>query len=135
MYARLSILLLAILLVFTSCQNRKAASFAHDARDYTEKNCPMMMDQVTRLDSIVFVEQDNRIGDMVMYYSLILNDETRTVLMDNLGELADMNLKDLRNSVPLVKYKEAGVGFTYIYRDAETGEKIVEYHFTEKDYQ
>jgi hypothetical protein len=46
-----------------------------------------------------------------------------------------MNLKDLRNSVALVKYKEEGVEFTYIYRDAETGEKIVEYHFTKKDYQ
>jgi len=135
MYARLSILMLVILLVFTSCQNRKAETFAREAREYTEKNCPLTMDKVTRLDSVVFVEQDDRIGDMVMYYTLILDDESRKVLMDNLGELGDMNLAELRNSVFMAKYREAGVEFTYRYRDAETGEKIAEYHFSEKDYK
>lgn len=135
MYARLSILLLVILLVFTSCQNRKAETFAREAREYTEKNCPLMMDHVTRLDSIVFVAREDRIGDMVMYYSLILDDDSRKVLMDNLGELADMNLTELRNSVVLAKYKEAEVEFTYLYRDERTKEKIVEYHFSKKDYE
>lgn len=135
MYARLSILLLAILLAFTSCQNRKAEVFAREAKEYTEKNCPLMMDNVTRLDSIVFVEQDDRIGDMVMYYTLYLDNESRKILMDHLGELSDMNLKDLRNSVMMAKYKEAGVEFSYIYHDEETGEKIVEYHLTKKDYE
>lgn len=135
MYARLSILLLAILLAFTSCQNRKAEVFAREAKEYTEKNCPLMMDNVTRLDSIVFVEQDDRIGDMVMYYTLYLDNESRKILMDHLGELSDMNLKDLRNSVMMAKYKEAGVEFSYVYHDEETGEKIVEYHLTKKDYE
>ena len=134
MYVRLSILL-AILLAFTSCQNRKAEVFAREAKEYTEKNCPLMMDNVTRLDSIVFVEQDDRIGDMVMYYTLYLDNESRKILMDHLGELSDMNLKDLRNSVMMAKYKEAGVEFSYVYHDEETGEKIVEYHLTKKDYE
>ncbi len=135
MYARISILCLIIFFVFTSCQERKAEVFAREAKEYTETTCPLMMDDFTRIDSVVFVGRNDRIGDMVMYYTLFLDDESRKVVMDNLGELAEMNLKELRNSVRFTKYREAGVEFTYIYHDDATGDKIMECHFTKKDYE
>ena len=135
MYARVYFILLLFVLILSSCQEKKADFFERDAREFTQTHCPQMMDDVTRIDSIVFVKKEDRMGDLLLYYSLFVDDASRKILMDNLVELADMNLKDLRNSVALVKYKEEGVEFTYIYRDAETGEKIVEYHFTKKDYQ
>ncbi|MBP5376012.1 MAG: hypothetical protein J6Y38_06745 [Bacteroidaceae bacterium] len=135
MYARISVLWLAILFAFTSCQERKAETFAREAKEYTDKTCPLMMDDFTRIDSVVFIGHDDRIGDMVMYYTLFLDDESRKVVMDNLGELADMNLKELRNSVRFTKYREAGVEFTYIYHDEATGDKIMECHFTKEDYE
>ncbi|MBO4214775.1 MAG: hypothetical protein J5888_00390 [Bacteroidaceae bacterium] len=135
MYARISFIVLFVVLVLTSCQEKKADFFEREAREYTQTYCPQKMDEVTTMDSIVFVKKEDRMGDLMLYYSLYLDDESRKILMDNLGELADMNLTDLRNSVTLTKYKEEKVEFTYIYHDATTGEKIVEYHFTPKDYQ
>jgi hypothetical protein len=135
MYARISIVLLVVLLAFTSCQEKKADFFARDAREYTEKNCPMIMDEFTTLDSVVYVKEENGPGDLVQYYTLNLSVEARNELMNKLGELADANLTIIRNSIVFTKHKEEGVSFTYIYHDAMTGEKIVEYHFTKKDYQ
>ena len=134
MYARISFIVLFVVLVLTSCQEKKADFFEREAREYTQTYCPQKMDEVT-MDSIVFVKKEDRMGDLMLYYSLYLDDASRKILMDNLGELADMNLTDLRNSLTLAKYKEEGVEFTYIYHDQGTGEKIVEYHFTPKDYR
>lgn len=124
-----------MLLAFTSCQERKADFFERDAREYTEKNCPQMLDEYTTLDSVVYVKEKDGAGDLVQYYSLNLNEAARQELMNQLGELAEMNLTAVRNSIVFAKHKEEGVSFTYIYHDATTGEKIVEYHFTKKDYQ
>ena len=135
MYARIFISVLMLLLVLNSCQEKKADFFEREAKEYTEKHCPTKMDAVTTLDSIVFVKGEDRIGDLLLYYSLSLDETSRKILMDNLGQLADMNLNDLRNSIALAMYKEEGVEFTYIYHDASTGEKIVEFHLTKKDYQ
>ena len=135
MYARISILFLVLLLAFVSCQERKADFFERDAREYTEKNCPQVFDKYTTLDSVVYVREKDGAGDLVQYYTLNLNEEARNELMNKLGELAEMNLNAVRNSIVFAKHKEEGVSFTYIYHDATTGEKIVEYHFTKKDYQ
>ena len=135
MYARVLILFFVMLLALTSCQERKADFFERDAREYTEKNCPQMLDEYTTLDSVVYVREKDGAGELVQYYTLNLNDEARQALMNKLGELADMNLTTVRNSIVFAKHKEEGVSFTYIYHDAMTGEKIVEYHFTKKDYQ
>ena len=135
MYARILILFFVMLLAFTSCQERKADFFERDAREYTEKNCPQMLDEYTTLDSVVYVKEKDGAGDLVQYYSLNLNEAARQELMNQLGKLADMNLTAVRNSIVFAKHKEEGVSFTYIYHDATTGEKIVEYHFTKKDYQ
>ena len=135
MYARISILFLVMLWAFTSCQERKADFFEREAREYTEKNCPQMLDKYPILDSVVYVREKDGPGDLVQYYTLNLNEEARNELMNQLGELAEMNLTAVRNSIVFAKHKEEGVSFTYIYHDATTGEKIVEYHFTKKDYQ
>ena len=135
MYARISILVLVLLVSFTSCQERKADFFERDAKEYTEKNCPQVFDKYTTLDSVVYVREKDGAGDLVQYYTLNLNEEARNELMKQLGELAEMNLTAVRNSIVFAKHKEEGVSFTYIYHDATTGEKIVEYHFTKKDYQ
>lgn len=135
MYARITIILLVMLLAFTSCQEKKADFFERDAREYTEKNCPQVLDEYTMLDSVVYVKEQDGVGELVQYYTLNLSVEARNELMKQLGELAEMNLTTIRNSIVLSKYKEEGVSFTYIYHDATTGEKIVEYHFTKKDYE
>ena len=134
MYARTAIPLLAIMLAFFSCQEKKADFFEREAREYTEKNCPQQLDEVTRLDSIVFVKNQGA-GDLCLYYTLILDDDARAKVLEKLDEIGDENLRVVRNSVIYAKHKEAGVGFTYIYHDAEQGNVIATYHFTPEDYQ
>lgn len=141
MYARRTIpfLMLCTLLCFTSCQEKLADRFEREAKEFTQKNCPQKMeDGMTCLDSMVFVpsaDKEGECGDLKLYYSLEMSDEAREILMDNLGELCDMNLGIIRNSLHYTKYKEAGASFTYIYYDAIKEDKIVEYHYTKKDYE
>ena len=136
MYARISILLVVFLLMlFSSCQEKKADFFERDAREYTAKNCPQKFDDYTRLDSIVFVK-GGEMGDLKLYFSItMLDDITRAEVKKHLSELGKQNLKVVRNSVLFAKHKEAGVSFTYIYTDEERGDKIAEYHFTKQDYK
>ena len=137
MYVRKSLLLFSLVAVsLFSCQEKKDDFFVRDAKEYTEKHCPQQMDEFTRLDSIVFEKgADGEVGTLHSYYSLVLTDEARAELMNRLGELGDMDLKVIRNSVIFAKHKEAGVNFHYVYHDAETGDKIAEYHFTKNDYE
>lgn len=136
MYARIYYIVLGLVavLLLASCQEKRAQRFEREAREYTETNCPQQMDAVTCLDSIVFVPNE-QVGELVLYYSLQLTEEQRTEMMNKLGDINDMNLRLIRNSVPFTKYREAGISFTYIYHDATLGDKIVEYHFTKEDYQ
>lgn len=137
MYVRKSLLLLSVVTFsLFSCQEKKPDYFEREAREYTEKHCPEQMDAFTRLDSLVFEKGTNgEVGTLHSYYTLSLSEEIRKEVMNKLGELGDMNLKIIRNSVILAKHKEAGATFHYIYHDEETGEKIAEYTFAPKDYE
>ena len=138
MYARISYLFTFsfVLLFFSSCQEKRQDRFVREAREYTEKHCPQPYgDGITTLDSMVFTPNDSTIGDLKIYYSLQLTDEMRDAVMDKLGEIGDENLKIVRNSVLFSKHKDAGASFTYIYHDAEKGDKIAEYHITREEYE
>lgn len=132
-YIHYILLSIAILVLF-SCQEKRQDRFGREAREYTVTYCPQRLDDFTVLDSMVF-EPIGDVGDLKLYYSLMLTKEQRKELMNHLGEMGEQNLKIVRNSVMFTKFKEAGVGFTYIYHDVATGDKIVEYHFEKKDYK
>lgn len=124
----------AILLLATSCQEKKMDRFVREAKEYTEKNCPQHLDNFTTLDSMVFVKKDNGIGNVRMYYSLQLTDEQKAIFMDDLATFGEENLRIVKTSVHFMQYKDAGVIFSYIYHDAVTGEKIVEYNYSPNEY-
>ncbi len=135
MYVRIHYFILGLLvMLLVACQEKLAQRFEREAREYTEANCPQQMDAVTCLDSMVYVP-DEQGGELIQYYSLQLTSEQRTEMMNKLGEINDVNLRLVRNSIPFTKYREAGVSFTFIYHDATIGDKIVEYHFSKEDYE
>lgn len=135
MYVRIHYFILGLLvMLLVACQEKLAQRFEREAREYTEANCPQQMDAVTCLDSMVYVPDDQG-GELIQYYSLQLTSEQRTEMMNKLGEINDVNLRLVRNSIPFTKYREAGVSFTFIYHDATIGDKIVEYHFSKEDYE
>ena len=123
-----------MVMLLVSCQEKRAQRFEREAREFTETNCPQQMDAMTCLDSMVYVP-DEQGGELIQYYSLKLTSEQRAEMMNKLGEINDVNLRIVRNSIPFTKYREAGVSFTFIYRDATVGDKIVESHFAKEDYE
>lgn len=123
-----------MVMLLVSCQEKRAQRFEREAREFTETNCPQQMDAMTCLDSMVYVP-DEQGGELIQYYSLKLTSEQRAEMMNKLGEINDVNLRIVRNSIPFTKYREAGVSFTFIYHDATIGDKIVEYHFSKEDYE
>ena len=123
-----------MVMLLVSCQEKRAQRFEREAREFTETNCPQQMDAMTCLDSMVYVP-DEQGGELIQCYSLKLTSEQRAEMMNKLGEINDVNLRIVRNSIPFTKYREAGVSFTFIYRDATVGDKIVEYHFAKEDYE
>lgn len=125
--------IIAVLATLASCQEKKQERFEREAREFTEKNCPQQLDAITTIDSMVYVNEGT--GELRIYYTLQLNDEERELFMDKLTELGENNLKIVRNSVLFVKYKDEGIKFSYIYHDAVTGEKLVEYNFSEEEYK
>ena len=135
MHTRVHYILLSVaVLVFSSCQEKRQDRFEREAREYTATYCPQRLDAITVLDSMVFEPKDD-VGDLQLYYSLTLTAEQRDEFMNHLGELGDQNLKIVRNSVLFTKFKEVGAGFTYVYYDVASGDKLAEYHFTPKDYE
>lgn len=116
-----------------SCQEKKSERFEREAREFTEKNCPQHLDPITTLDSLVF--EPAGVGTLKQYYTLDLDDESREAFMNKLGEIGDTNLKIVKNSVLFIKHKDAGVTFSYIYFDAATGDKLVQYDFMEEQYK
>ena len=135
MYVRIHYFILGLMvMLLVSCQEKRAQRFEREAREFTETNCPQQMDAMTCLDSMVYVP-DEQGGELIQYYSLKLTSEQRAEMMNKLGEINDVNLRIVRNSIPFTKYREAGVSFTFIYRDATVGDKIVEYHFAKEDYE
>ena len=135
MYVRIHYLIISLMvMLLVSCQEKRAQHFEREAREFTETNCPQQMDAMTCLDSMVYVP-DEQGGELIQYYSLKLTSEQRAEMMNKLGEINDVNLRIVRNSIPFTKYREAGVSFTFIYHDATIGDKIVEYHFSKEDYE
>lgn len=126
--------LIAVCLLLVACQEKKMDRFEREAKDFTEKNCPQQLDAVTTLDSMVF-EKDGDEGTLRLYYTLNFTEEERGRFMDVLTDVGEENLSMVKNSLQLVKYKEAGVRFSYIYHDALTGDKLVQYDFSRKDYE
>ena len=121
------------LLLLAACQEKKFDRFEREANEYTMRHCPKQMDELTVLDSMVFHNDGSLLYKY--YYTVQLTEEQRKAFQDILGDVRDISLKGVRNSIDLKPMKEAGLTFVYIYRDAETGKRLAKYVITPEDYQ
>jgi hypothetical protein len=125
--------ILSMLLLLMACQEKKFDRLEREAREYTVRNCPKVIDQITTLDSIAF-HNDGSL-DYIYYYNVTLTDELREGFESVREGVREQTLKGLRNSIELKMVKEAGLNIVYVYRDAETGKEIMRNSFTQEDYQ
>ena len=117
-------------IVFTACQESLEEKAAQEAKMYTQKNCPAMIGENLRMDSLTF-----EISTRTLHYYYTLSG-----VADSVGLLDDETarnslLNELKNTTSMMAYKEAGYRFAYTYHSQKNPKTILfDMVFSEKDY-
>ncbi len=120
-----------VMLMLTSCQETLEERCAREAKEYTEKHCPLRVSPDVVMDSMTF---DKATRTIAYIYTLsgALDDSTTI----HKGQPRERLLQEVRNSPNLKLYKEAGYSFRYTYFSTkENGTKLFEATFHENEYQ
>ena len=118
-------------LFLTACQETLEQRCAREAKEYTEKHCPAPIAKDVTIDSMSF---DKATHTLTYSYTLSgMLDDSAVIRRNN---PTDQMLLQLRNATAMKPYKDAGYNFRYIYYSTKnTGTKLFEATFLEKDYQ
>jgi len=124
--------IIVICILSTSCHHETLQERLHrESVEYTKKNCPQHIDQVTILDSICFSIEDNR----YIYTYDIEGDGAAELVASQKDGFYTMLLDGVKNSTKLQVEKEADVSFLYIYYNKQTKKEIFRFLITPKDYK
>ena len=130
----LALVAMFLVLAATSCKRTRIdEQIAREAVEFTKKQCPMVTDTCTRLDSTVY-----DISTRTYYYN-----HTLFGLLDDDGlydekfrdAFHDEILQKIRSSIPLRTQKSLGIVFVYRYYSQRDGHLIMDYRFTKEDYK
>ncbi len=117
-------------ILFTACQESLEDRCARETRKYTQKNCPVKLDNNTTLDSMTF-ERDSH--TLHYYYRLTGLADRDSILQDI--DAARTLKEELKNTTSLRVYKENKYRFAYTFHSEKNPEKVLlEVVFTDKDY-
>ena len=125
--------LLFLFVLVCGCQQKTAIEqFAQEAREFTLNQCPKQVDACTRMDSTTFCASTltycfNYTVSEMLDNDSVFQGETRQKLHDAL-------LADIRTSIALMGYKEAGITLSYRYFSAQHGTQLGEFTFRKEDY-
>ena len=126
-----NLLFIAILtLILSGCQESLEDRCERESKEYTAKQCPIRIDETTRLDSLTFERATHTIH---YYYTLMGNADSEVVLqnIDAVGALKN----ELKNTTTMKVYKDNKYRFAYTYHSAKDPNKtLIEITFTDKDY-
>lgn len=126
-------LIASLALVLAGCHKESFDErVARECKEYTAKYCPADMDENMKLDSLSY-----DIKQKVFTHSYRLSGPLAvdSVYTDNVRQnMEEIVLDDLKESITLRPYKEAGLTFRFVYYNDQTGCLIMEFIFTPKDY-
>ena len=121
-------ILAAICTLLVGCRESLEDRCAREAKEYTEKNCPMRMDKNIILDSMAF-ERDTH---TLHYYYTLTDFADQDGIMEKVDARGALK-EELKNSTNLRVYKENKFRFAYTYRSEKDPKKIrLEVIFTDK---
>ena len=130
---KLIVLLLAVLLTFTACQESKRDRIEREAREFTEKNCPRAeFEDLIILDSLVFHNDGS--NNFTYYYSIHGDSANMAEMVAQYDQLNITLLTAVRNSVDLRYIKKEGLNIIYSYYNPDTKEQIASFCFKPEDY-
>ena len=117
-------------LMLSSCQESLNEKAAREARLYTQKNCPAMLAENIRIDSLAF-EPATR----TLHYYYTLSGIADTIIPSRQPAMRDALLHDLKNTTIMKTYKDEGFNFAYTYRSEKNPETIIlDATFTKDEY-
>lgn len=125
------LLLTAVMLMATGCQESLEERCQREAREYTKKHCPLRIDDYTVMDSMTFDKASHTIG-----YIYTLHGAADDSAAISKVQMHDLLLKEVRNSAHLKMYKEKGYSFRYTYYSAKTkGKRLLDTVLKAEDYR
>ncbi len=117
-------------IVFTSCHESLEEKAAREAREFTEKNCPIVVADGIVNDSMTY-EKDSR--TLHYYYTLSGINDTTAI---NTKESREKLIEGVKNSTSIRKYKENGFNFAYTYYSTKhVGRALIDIRITRKEYE
>ena len=122
------------LAVLAGCRRQtRMERIASEAQEFTKKQCPFNVDNYTRMDSTTF-----DIATKCFYYNYTVSDllDNDSIYNAQLSEnYRQKTLDEIRSSIQLRSYKEAGLTLVFRYYSAKSGRLLAEYSFPKEEYE
>lgn len=124
---------LLLLILTTSCRESFEERCQREAKEYTEKYCPQVMDSYQTLDSMIYNHEPQGFS---YYYSMRGLMDNDSIYADEAAilEIKQNMLDGLKTSIPMRHYLEHDFTFTYYYSSATTGQTYKTIVLTPEDY-
>lgn len=130
---QIAIIIGSVASMMMACTESFEERCRREAREYSERECPRMIEKFIRMDSMTFVNEP--VG-FVYYYTVLGEFDNKALLSDELVETFRAELlNNIRNDINMKRYKEKGFTFTYSYQSGSTGEPFIEASFGPDDYK
>lgn len=124
---------LCSLFILAACTESFEDRCSREAREFTEKQCPRLVDQCVILDSMTYETSPQ--GFTYHYHVTGELDNPELLQGEAVENIIDKMRQSLRENISLKTYKEHGLTFTYRYISGSTLEPFVTASFGPEDYQ
>lgn len=104
-----------------------------EAREYTERQCPRLIDQYIVMDSMTYEDEPQGFTYHQTVQGELDNDSLLTP--EAISTFQEELLARIRKDINLRRYKERGFTFTYRYTSASTGKLFTEVSFGPEEYR
>ena len=129
----LSAAVLAVLL--TSCGGTFDERLDAEAREYTEKHLPALIEPGHMLDSITYEAKQRTLHEWHTFLGQLDTPEAETAIKENEPMMRQTVLENLRQDTKWQTCKEEGIRFSYHYRSARTGDTVMVLTFNASEYR
>ena len=128
---RKKMLPLLLLACLTACQEKMADRAERDARETTEKRCPMRLNA----EGTVILERINFDKSTLVWCQDYLFDVDSTYNVTD-AEVRELLLQELKNTPSYLPYMKNGFNFRYVYcRMSNPKDTVIDLTLTPKDYR
>ncbi len=105
-----------VLTMLVGCQESLEDRAAREADEYTQKFCPVKLNENTFLDSMTF---DKKSHTLVNHYSIMTDSMSATRAIEKADMIKSQLTEEVKNDTGKKRFKEEGYSFRFIARSYE----------------